>query len=1321
MSSRPRAKSRFVVWKTTKRSQSPTRTAERQHGIYWRRSWLTNAALSAVGILLSCLAAGLVVLRQSSLRTNGIETLTDNHYLWTYGPTALLVFVAAAWRQLDHEVKILVPWAVLKDGNAQAEKSLRLDYVSPLQIVSFAQAIGNKHFAVPASVFGFALLKGITLASTALLDVRDVAVEVPSDSLVQTSRFDGTLFNATAFTLGTDSSLVYNAFGISSYGLERQDGIGDGFAYETFLSHPTPGASDIEFRANVRTFVPDFGCAPAHVTINPEHVDTQLTNASRGRIAVTSPRCSFTGVEPTFLLDKAILESQVVPNIQRRASMQRVDCDDFRAPGSQTDNIQLLVLAEIEYAQEFPDASESATRGIGDEVNVTSWSANVRRTKSIVCNPHVSITNSSILYETSQTPVRAVLAGGEGPPSLSEAFTDDDLANAFTASILDGAGLFGVASAANSLLEEESPNTMFRMMADTVFHERSEIGPSGYEALLNDDVGDDIVSNAANTVFRAVASQIIHKNIRRTIDEPLPGRLSFRTKRLVVTELSLWFMFGGLLLLVLVTIAVWCVRPRPALPHHPESLIALAGHIPPNEELVGLVNSSRDLDSKGIDAMLRAYRFGTSWCLGPLDKRPVFEVYSTRPATASSPLVEPEPRPDDKHHWWTPLMLRPTMVALTLVLPVLTIATLEGVHQASLKRPQGTIVLIDEDDASSALVWLRTVPALTMLLIATLFNSIDFNIALLGPLSALKMRSMSVPRFPDRSFVGDLPPVTLWRAARLHLWPVAASTTAALVGSVLTIVISGLFTFDPASEARIVDLPKIEGFDTTTKSALIDPADAAALCSLLESSNLSYPINTYAEFVFPSLGSTEDLDETGSAVLDLNIPALRASLGCVALASDAVNITVTANPRINAASVSLNARARLPEGCQRGGPDGTLPFIEIPFSQQISGTTNESYVGKLLSLHVGPYNSPIEGSVGETAPNQPDNPPGCPSLALIYGHVDLISSPTPNLTTLVCTQHLQSLASHTFLTATQRILNTTLLSADPDVEPFLPASPTDPNITAFPFRIQQPLDQTLSIFNQTTFPSAANAATPVDHFFQGVLFGKTGLFASPAGEAAFASVEDADRRVVFESVQKFYRRYMAQAVSLAMRQPLPAGAVATAAAAQADAGNGTEDGEGEVWRVTVHNGRKKLKLTMHQESKVALQAMLAAMVLLMGYAVWAVRAGREVVKGNPCQIWGRLQLVVGGPLAGEVYRGVKEGEEPWGREGAGGSNSSSNKKVLLGWWDLPSWKGSGKRWGIDLVREGVGTALAGKRRLAPSPQGRVSEVRATPNVRSGWI
>lgn len=67
---------------------------------------------------------------------------------------------------MDFANKILMPWEELRTGPSSADKTLLLDYISPLLPVSLWRAIGNRHWAVVMSIAGQLLILGTVRLSS---------------------------------------------------------------------------------------------------------------------------------------------------------------------------------------------------------------------------------------------------------------------------------------------------------------------------------------------------------------------------------------------------------------------------------------------------------------------------------------------------------------------------------------------------------------------------------------------------------------------------------------------------------------------------------------------------------------------------------------------------------------------------------------------------------------------------------------------------------------------------------------------------------------------------------------------------------------------------------------------------------------------------------------------------------------------------------------------------------------------------------------------------------------------------------------------------
>lgn len=115
------------------------------------------------------LSLGLIFIEYLTVHYNGLPFfLTTNHYAWTYGPTAVLTVVVGLWRKVNGCAMVNQPWQELRNGPQPADKTVLLDYMWPLQVVSFVKAVKNKHFAVASTILVFMLLKLIIVISTTL-------------------------------------------------------------------------------------------------------------------------------------------------------------------------------------------------------------------------------------------------------------------------------------------------------------------------------------------------------------------------------------------------------------------------------------------------------------------------------------------------------------------------------------------------------------------------------------------------------------------------------------------------------------------------------------------------------------------------------------------------------------------------------------------------------------------------------------------------------------------------------------------------------------------------------------------------------------------------------------------------------------------------------------------------------------------------------------------------------------------------------------------------------------------------------------------------
>ncbi|KIW62904.1 hypothetical protein PV04_09793 [Phialophora macrospora] len=1211
--------------------------------------WLSAVSLLLNALLFLLLGLALLLVWYFNSRANGFTLVTENHYSWTYGPTAILVFVVALWRQVDYHFKAAAPWMALQHGHANGKDSILLDFISPMQPVSLWLALRYRHFGVLITIVGFVLLKIITLASTGLF-VEDLT-ELPDQniSLNRNTKFNGSLWNITQPFGTQDASIAYAAYGVLARGVVAQDqGTTDNLLYET-LDLP----ADLRNRSRLvetqlNAFIPSFNCQMATVSINPTPYGTDGEQTS-DTIAIISPQCQLMGgAQPVFVIDAS---TQLCPKTQFRGNMVRVNCST--TPGDQTD-WQLLTLAKIVYDQVLNgSATESASAADDSNVNIVSWRVGIEQVTSLLCRPSYTMGKVNVSYDFSESPP-LVTTGTPIPSNESLAgLEDEDLASRFTSSLVAGANMFGDLSA-QSDLEEDFPNTMFKIMAGSVSSK------GRYQALMDETT----MQKAAEETFQQFAVQFAAKYLLEKDASEIDGLAVLLANRLKVATLPFWIMTAGLGFMAALAFGAFCLRPRGELPPHYQTIRGIAIILNQNSGFNSIIGSCRGLKEKELVRKLSNYGFSAFPDHDSHGRSRIAIEGASRGDTDDSPGQgrSNDSSEGDKAAWWHPFLVRKPVIVLVLILLLSTIGILELLQHRS-DNNQGILSLHGIDNTTTT-VYTRLLPALVILIVATSVNAIDFNIMVLAPFNALWSGEVPAKRSLDSSLVDQLPPVGLFRAVKNRHYAAFCSSTAAIVGSVLTILVSGLYTPEafPSVVTRL-ELATNDIFNTSWTASATDDGTAALIISLTESLNTSYPSFTYDELALPVLAKPNISEATPGLLLQTTYPALRASLNCTALDVSSFNMSVEYNPRIDTTSASVDASMPLPPTCLRGGPSGNLSYVEVTYRAGFQ--TNSSFFAKVLDLHVGPYDA-IEGSAfGESDPGaQPDNPPGCPSLAFVYGHADLDRPDQNSVTVLMCYQEMQTVKAMATFDLSSMSISTTDPSSPqrpvPD-EYTVQLLQSGPNgETAFSYRIQQHMDQSLSIFNQTQFASANLAEAPVDNFFQAVLFGKKPLPIS-------ALVGEENKAVMLQGINAFYRRYMAQAISSNMRVPVNSNDSATAS---------------QSYPGAVYSPSQLVRLVQHNRAKLALQISLGIVTASTALACYLTKLDR-LVPHNPCTVFGVAALLAGSRMC-------NPGEFDALEEGGDGV------QYRLGWWDenrtghppareeAPNVK---RRYGIDIVED----------------------------------
>ena len=184
---------------------------------HWDPFFLRRWTLIEFAVFFAAVIAALQVVYSVSQSNHGIATSNDkDHYLWTYGPTAVFVVVTVLWRHVDYAAKSIQPWANMARGPQPAKNSLLLDYVTPLQLLSLWRSLKSGHSTVSTSIVVFVLIKVITVLSTGMFSLETVQRSGIPITMAPNNTFDGRNLQDAA---AVDSRAAFVAYGHKAYNI----------------------------------------------------------------------------------------------------------------------------------------------------------------------------------------------------------------------------------------------------------------------------------------------------------------------------------------------------------------------------------------------------------------------------------------------------------------------------------------------------------------------------------------------------------------------------------------------------------------------------------------------------------------------------------------------------------------------------------------------------------------------------------------------------------------------------------------------------------------------------------------------------------------------------------------------------------------------------------------------------------------------------------------------------------------------------------------------------------------------------------------------
>ncbi|OAP65124.1 hypothetical protein AYL99_01096 [Fonsecaea erecta] len=914
-------------------STNESKPEEREHRLNtkWDPLFLRHWILVTFALFFAAVIAALQVVYTVSQNNHGVATSDNNeHYLWTYGPTALFVVVTVLWRQVDYAAKSIQPWAEMAKGHQRAENSLLLDYVTPLQLSSLWTSLRRGHFAVSSSIVVFVLIKVITVLSTGIFSLQSVQKNGVPTSMALNNTFDGTQFHHAE---SVDSRAAYIAYGHKAYNISLPVGTTDQHAVQTFAPSDGLVNGSLTYSATVDVFSANLSCESGilkHNTSFDTHSNAPISSYYNSSVSL--PDCQVFNAyldAPDWFYE----QNDTTHRFGYRASLQNVTCSNL--PPEDPTRLRFMI-------------ATAYSEGFGLNNNTLLKSSN------IVCIPSYSIHSALVTLDTEGNVQSVNLTGKpRGLIGLSAV----DVANGVLATTQQATTI--------STSTSTSPNVVLdvfttMMQQDTANFKAEDLLDTAY------------LNTTANRIYQKITAQLANLYLLPDTSEnagpAIKGTISKDENRLVARQIPIRVMQGVAGLMVLLITIILFVRPRGVVPRSVDSIAAVAAILARSPALEARLRGSGHRSLSELREILAPHKFMT--VTGYEDGARTFSIqmFTSAESGIHGSAVRGDPVPRNIE-WTRPFILRRIGMSCTILASIAAIITLEVLlSQSQAHHGLGSV----NDNSATRYSWLY-VPVLVFLLLATLFNLMDFEIEFTESFHALAKAdcdaSSSMLWYPLRHISLH----AAYNGLRHSRFALTAASFSAVLAPLLTIIVSGLFTSKATTQGISVQVNAMDWFNTTT---LINTATNIPL--LVIEGNMSYPQWTYSEVALPKLSLVDDdpnqLVGRGGTI-SVDTPAIRGAVICNVVPQDRImNTTISGG--------NLVSNISTPDGCGNSG--------------SINAGNTWLYSGMQVPVNTsGYFGSTLVLGFLDT----------CPTLALYYGHVT--NNKIDHFTPVLCTQYLE--------------------------------------------------------------------------------------------------------------------------------------------------------------------------------------------------------------------------------------------------------------------------------------------------------------------------
>ncbi|KAF2434530.1 hypothetical protein EJ08DRAFT_470203 [Tothia fuscella] len=866
----------------------------------WTPWSLRLPTLIAFSVLFLIFFIILEVLAALSRREHGLGTVSSIPPVWSYVPVVIFCIQAALWAQLEIRTKQLTPWNAMAKGPSPASQSILLDYLSPMNIMSFFRSLKKGHYAVALTIFGSILLKIMIISSAALIGPRSSSITQQNIPIGLETAFDAKAIDVKSVT--AQDALVGAAI---RAGLMLQPGINGSWAFQTLKSlNDSTGVQMVS--APVEAFFADLTCeqSTSIKVSNVPCVDPASTVCEqRWTFGVASADCD-TGPATAFVNSEP---TSNVTSTQRFGLVARAFCGDTK-----TDNTARLVIT-------------TGTLESPPGLNTTKQFENAI---ALVCKPNYTIQRSILQSGAKGASINPPTSPGNGTTleSISPVQVADAVWSAVTLT-----GLSTTTARTNQTTAVVSTRKNAFNESDSFISLISLIRP---DLDLNSPEG---LERGFREMYSITAAQIAKNHLLKPTDATVVASIIRVEKHLRVRNVPLRLMEVALILLIVTRLLLVKTRPAPSTPRDLSTLGGLATVMGQSHGYTHTLQGLGAATMRTIKQTVGAHRFQTCVSVDGEEKAFKLEVLGVDSSYLAPRMMNIPAKPQA---WWTPIpdAIRMAVLAATFGLLV----AVELLLQKS-KKHNG---LADMNLTSAVgYAWLF-IPALLAVLLWQFYTAVDFSTRLLSPYLEMQKSPTPAGRSLHTNYLPKVTVVALRHAIVNKHFAVALTALSVLLAPVLIVVSSGLFQPKMSAQRISTSLPMLTAFDMKNVSS-VSGSQLPIAASLVTSGNVSWPRWTRDDLVFPELKLPGNLGATPNTTLDIRVPAMFSLLNCTQIADN----DIKAISQGNSTKPFSNLAIPVNKGC--GSPCPNDSGSDCVFAPSFNASSGSMY-GRMFNTKTSP-------------------------------------------------------------------------------------------------------------------------------------------------------------------------------------------------------------------------------------------------------------------------------------------------------------------------------------------------------------------------------